>query len=110
RRCWSGPLRRFNVVRPETLYRNRGNAMLTLRNHLDLARHKVGGNPDSRIDLVQLFNRAGRSLTTAHDWNWRSRGPVVLTGNTGDDFLVLPEDYRAARECFIDNTAGASGT
>lgn len=49
--------------------------------YLDAMRHAIGGDPDSRIALVDVLNEAIEFLFNFHPWKWRKR-PVIVLGFT----------------------------
>lgn len=68
--------------------------MLTFGQIKSLMEHAVGATPDSRHNLYQTLNRAGRFLTDYADWSWRLAGPVALAVKADDKFVPLPADFQ----------------
>jgi hypothetical protein len=66
--------------------------MLTVGQHIDLMKHGVGEEPDTRHNLYATFNRAGRRLFTETQWSWRLVAPVTIVGD-GENHLLLPDDF-----------------
>lgn len=77
--------------------------MLNAGQHIDLMKHGLGKTPDARHDLWATFNRAGRYLVTAHDWYWRTKGPVDLPAVASQSFLYLPDDFGGEVESYVPN-------
>lgn len=46
--------------------------------YLDAMRHAIGGDPDSRIALIDVLNEAIEFLFGFHPWKWRKRPPLIL--------------------------------
>lgn len=66
---------------------------LTLSKHIGLMRHALGAAPDSRHDLVETFNRAGRHLATYMPWNWTKVLNAAVTVNVSTVEAELPADF-----------------
>ena len=82
--------------------------MLTVSDYIGLIGHAIGKTPDtvdSRHDLYQTLNRAGRAITNCHAWSWRT-GKAILPCVNGQDYLDLPEDYGR----FLTATVPTSGS
>ena len=78
--------------------------MLTLSQHLDMMRHALGKTPNSRHNLADTFNRAGRALVTSHPWAWRMRPPVTLIIPANTDRVALPADFDQVIKVTSDET------
>lgn len=78
--------------------------MLKASEYIGLMSHALGKTPDSRHNLWDTFNRAGRALFTRHDWTWRMEGPISLPVVANQDFVVLPVDFAGEVESWIPNT------
>lgn len=68
--------------------------MLTVRQAIDLMEHGAGAAPDSRHNLYQTLNRAGRFLCAYSGWSWTVAGPVYLATAADSRFVRLPDDFR----------------
>lgn len=82
--------------------------MLRASEYIGLMKHGLGKTPDSRHNLWQTFNRAGRQLVTSHDWVWRKHGPVDLPAVAGQRFIILPEDFGRVETVNVDNATSAN--
>lgn len=82
--------------------------MLTLANYISLMSHALGKTPDSRHNLYETFNRAGRALVTLHKWNWRLTGPVAIDAIADQPWLDLPANFALPEQIWIDNSAGGT--
>lgn len=67
--------------------------MLTIAQHLDLMRHGTGVADDSRVDMYQSFNRAGRMLTRRRKWWWRLVPGYSLAAVISSADITLPSDF-----------------
>ena len=67
--------------------------MLTLAQHLDLIRHGLGAAPDSRHNLYETFNRAGRELCGFTRWSWLKVLDASVLVSTGAKVATLPADF-----------------
>lgn len=65
--------------------------------------HALGGAPDSRLDLLDVFNKALRTLFTMHDWKWRNRPPLGVDFVQGQSFIPLPVDLGELIEVQVPN-------
>lgn len=54
--------------------------------------HAIGGNPDTRISLLQVLNEAVRYLFDQHEWNFRAR-PILETTVAAVDPPTNPVTY-----------------
>lgn len=68
--------------------------MLTVSQAIDLMEHGAGAAPDSRHNLYQTLNRAGRFLCAYSGWSWTVAGPVYLATAADSRFIRLPDDFR----------------
>lgn len=55
--------------------------------------HAVGGPPDSRLSIWEVYNQAGRSLFNMRGWNWRSMRPQEFPSVAGKDYIELGDDF-----------------
>jgi hypothetical protein len=67
--------------------------MITFGAIKSLMEHAVGATPDSRHNLYETLNRAGRFCTDYALWSWRLAGPVALTVQADEKFVALPSDF-----------------
>lgn len=79
-------------------------ARRTLARYIDLIRHGLGGTPDSRVNLYEIFNDAGRALFYIaegppyyHSWSWivRDNVPFTIPGDATNTVqeVELPADF-----------------
>lgn len=77
--------------------------MLTIAQHIDMMKHAVGATPDSRHDLYETFNRAGRYLYNYFGWSWRLKS-ASLTTVANDENVPLPSDFEQLESVQIDGS------
>lgn len=66
--------------------------MRTAGDYISLAKHGIGFTPDSRLNLWDLLNDAGRDLYALHEWWFRHRdGALSLVAD--QDYIDLPETW-----------------
>lgn len=82
--------------------------MLTIAQHIGLMQHAVGATPDSRHDLYETFNRAGRYLYNYFPWSWRLK-LASLVPVSGDENIPLPSDFEQLESVQIDGSTDRIG-
>lgn len=80
--------------------------MLTLADHISLMKHALGKTPDSRHNLYETFNRAGRALTNAHAWSWRNRTANVAA-TASQAYITVPSDVGTVRSAYLSSMTGS---
>lgn len=73
-------------------------AALTLADYRAFVKHALVGDPNAVYTDVnttkdRIINEAGRYMSYAYPWSWRSRPPVTVTVGTEQNFMELPSDF-----------------
>lgn len=66
---------------------------MTVANYKAQMKHAIGGEPDSRVDLLQVLNDALRYLYNQHAWSFRERPILTVTTTPDQNYVELPEDF-----------------
>jgi hypothetical protein len=77
--------------------------MNTHAQNIDLMKHALGKTPDSRHDLWQTYNTAGRALFSAHAWTWKFSNAAAFTFTGGSASLALPAQCDAVTDIYAQN-------
>lgn len=79
--------------------------MRTVAEYIALMKHATGKPvPAVGHDYYATFNDAGHRLLTAHQWEWRTKGPVALPVAANSDTLDLPRDFGTLLNVWVPNT------
>ncbi len=72
-----------------------------LENH---ARHAIGGEPSSLLNVTDMVNEAGERLVNMHPWSWLVRDPANLTLTQDQAFVTLPSDFRGIKSIWTTSS------
>lgn len=61
--------------------------------YVEQMKHALGGDPDSRIDPLDVLNDAITFVTWAHDWKFRKRPPLDILFTPAQSYVLLPDDF-----------------
>jgi len=69
-----------------------------------LMQHALGKTPDSRHDLWEAYNAAGRYIYGYHPWRWRLSIPTTFTWTASASTMALPSDADEVTDIYIPQT------
>lgn len=89
--------------------------MLTFGRYIEMMGHALGKTPDSRHQLYDTLNQAGRALWTAgmrqpfiHEWSWTKKTNKTIEIPALVDAVVLPRDFGNYQSAKLSTTAAGS--